>query len=225
MSLHLSKLIFVLVWLALVLLVRLAIKRRSYPYPLPPSPKSLPLIGNLLQMPESHRWLHFYRWSRDTYGPIMYLNLGGLSMIVLSTHEAAMDLLVKRGAHYSDRPRFVVAGDMVTKGMHQLLRQYDSAYRLHQRLEAPLLSVQASEHYQPVQELESRQLLLDLMKSCDEEGERGVEFYHFFDRKDLSYSLFSPLYCRQTSNVAFSYHLIVSYRHRREYYLLSPVRL
>ena len=33
----------------------------------------------------------------------MYLNVGGQSMIVLGSHQAAIDLLEKRSSNYSDR--------------------------------------------------------------------------------------------------------------------------
>lgn len=31
--------------------------------PLPPGPKGLPLIGNVLDMPRSHEWLTFSKWA------------------------------------------------------------------------------------------------------------------------------------------------------------------
>ncbi|KAI0023851.1 putative cytochrome P450 [Xylariomycetidae sp. FL0641] len=130
---------------------------------LPPGPKALPLVGNLHQVPKSLQWLHFYEWSKK-YGPIMHLSMGGQSMILLSTNQVAQDLLSRRSAQYSDRPRMVMAGELVTKGMHMLLRQYDAQYRLHQRMEAPLLNPRASSFYRPLQEIESRQTLWDLLR-------------------------------------------------------------
>ncbi|EJD47046.1 cytochrome P450 [Auricularia subglabra TFB-10046 SS5] len=53
-------------------------------------------------------WLKFSEWTRQ-YGDVVYLNLFGQPMIILGSPEAANDLLVKRGAIYSDRPRFTMA--------------------------------------------------------------------------------------------------------------------
>ncbi|KAI6893073.1 hypothetical protein KC318_g13387 [Hortaea werneckii] len=78
---------------------------------LPPGPQGLPIIGNVLQMPKRLPWLEFYRMSRE-YGPVMYMNLAGQSAIILSTHQAAHDLLSVRSALYSDRPRVVMAGEL-----------------------------------------------------------------------------------------------------------------
>lgn len=150
--------------------------------PLPPGPRALPLIGNLHQVPKTLQWLHYYHWSRDKYGPIMHMNMGGQPLILLSTTQAAHDLLSRRGAHYSDRPRLVMAGELVTKGMHMLFRPYDAQYRLHQRLEAPLLNAKAAIAYRPVQELESRQMLFDVLKCVEENPDAGVSTRHHFER-------------------------------------------
>lgn len=74
---------------------------------LPPGPKPLPGIGNLHQLPESRQWFEFYQWSKK-YGPVMYLNMAGQHFVVLSSDQAAQDLLTRRGAQYSDRPRRVM---------------------------------------------------------------------------------------------------------------------
>ena len=41
---------------------------------LPPGPKGLPLIGNLLDMPSEKEWLTFARWG-DTWGEWLSLSL------------------------------------------------------------------------------------------------------------------------------------------------------
>lgn len=82
---------------------------------LPPGPKPLPLIGNLHQVPKSLSWFHYYQWSKQ-YGPIMHMSMAGQSLIILSSNQAAQDLLSRRSAQYSHRPRMVMAGELVTKG-------------------------------------------------------------------------------------------------------------
>ncbi|CAJ2501106.1 Uu.00g039590.m01.CDS01 [Anthostomella pinea] len=158
---------------------------------LPPGPKPLPIIGNLRQLPKSLQWLHFYHWSKK-YGPIMHLSVAGQPLIILSTNQAAQDLLGRRSAQYSDRSRMVMAGELVTKNMHMLIRPYDAAYRLHQRMEAPLLNAKAASCYRPPQELEARQLLFDLLGEYNRYGEEGVDFHHHFERAMASF-----IYCLQ----------------------------
>lgn len=48
--------------------------------------------------------------------------------------------------------------------MHMLLRPYDERFKLHQRLESPILSKRAASAYLPFQDLESKQLLFDLLE-------------------------------------------------------------
>ncbi|RHZ60691.1 cytochrome P450 [Aspergillus thermomutatus] len=133
---------------------------------LPPGPRGLPLIGNIHQAPQDHPWRVYDQWSKK-YGPLMSAQFGRQTMILIADAKIARELLDKRGSVYSDRPRMVMASENVTKGMHLLLRQYDERYRLHQRMEAPVLSPRASPTYFPLQDLESKQLLHDLLSSND----------------------------------------------------------
>lgn len=160
--------------------------------PLPPGPKPLPLIGNIHQLPKSLQWLHLHHMSK-TYGPIMHFNMAGQPLIVLSTQEAAHELLGRRSARYSDRPRMVMANELVTKGLHLLFRQYDNRYKLHKRMHTPLLNLQASSTYRPLQDMESRQLLLDVLLEGDKCGEKGVDFHHHHERAMAS-TIYSLMY-------------------------------
>jgi hypothetical protein len=45
-------------------------------------------------------------------------------MIVLNSQKAAADLLGRRARNYSDRPRFIVAAEILTGGMEVSLVQY-----------------------------------------------------------------------------------------------------
>lgn len=121
---------------------------------------------------------------------MMHLSMAGQSLVVLSTQKAAHDLLSKRSARYSDRPRMVMAGELVARGMHLLLRPYDERYRLHQRMEAPLLALRAASSYRPLQDIESKQLLFDVLGEWQQFGEKGVDFHHHFER-----AMASTIYC------------------------------
>ncbi|KAK4205440.1 putative cytochrome P450 E-class, group I [Triangularia verruculosa] len=149
--------------LSLLFLTKLTTKKSAFSsLPLPPGPPALPLIGNLHQSPKTHPWFQFHTWSQS-YGPILHLNMAGQSVIVLSTNKTSHDLLAKQGATFSDRPHFVVAHELALQGMHMLLRPYDQRFKLHQKLESPVLSEKAAKAYLPIQDLESKQLLLDLL--------------------------------------------------------------
>ncbi|KAJ7800174.1 cytochrome P450 [Mycena olivaceomarginata] len=74
--------------------------------PLPPGPKTLPLVGNLFNMPVSEEWKTYRIWSAEFDSDIIHLNVAGKSIIILSSIEATSHLMVQRSSIYSDRPRF-----------------------------------------------------------------------------------------------------------------------
>ncbi|KAI0096816.1 putative cytochrome P450 [Hypoxylon sp. NC0597] len=167
------------------------IRRRvnSSPLPLPPGPRPLPIIGNVHQAPKSHSWKQFHAWGK-TYGPIFHLNMLGQSVIVLSTSQAAHELLAKRGATFSDRPRLVLAGELALKGLNTLLMPYDDRFHLHQRLENSVLNQKASSAYLPFQEMESKQMLFDLLINA---GGSGTDCHGYFERTAAS-TIFALFY-------------------------------
>ncbi|KAG8979556.1 hypothetical protein FRB94_011290 [Tulasnella sp. JGI-2019a] len=98
---------FAVILLLIIRWYRSVRSRALLPYP--PSPPSAFVIGNLRQMPKSHHWLTFAEWGRN-YGPLTYLNVLGNHIVIINTQEAAIELLEKRAAIYSDRSRMVMIG-------------------------------------------------------------------------------------------------------------------
>ena len=45
-------------------------------------------------------------------GDVVYLHILGLGSVFLNSPDAAFDLLDKRGSIYSDKPGFVMAGEL-----------------------------------------------------------------------------------------------------------------
>lgn len=140
-------------------------KQRSR-LPLPPGPPKLPLIGNLHQAPDKWPWRTYQEWTRK-YGPIFSLQYGKDTLIILGSHQTARDLLDKRSNIYSSRPRCVMAGECATKGLSTLLMPYGQQWRNHQRLQASYLNVRISQHYRGLQDVESRQLIHELLSTTD----------------------------------------------------------
>lgn len=83
-------------------------------------------------MSASRIWLQWQEWSK-TYGPVIYLNMLGQPIVILHSAKAAQDLLARRGAIYSDRPRLVLAAELALKGLHLLLMPYDAQYKSKRR--------------------------------------------------------------------------------------------
>ena len=50
-------------------------------------------------------------------GDLIYLNVAGQPIVILNSHKVAGDLLDRRSKIYSDRPRNIVGGDIMTGGL------------------------------------------------------------------------------------------------------------
>ncbi|OJT11090.1 O-methylsterigmatocystin oxidoreductase [Trametes pubescens] len=78
----------------------------------PPGPRGLPVLGNALQLPTTFAERAFHEWGK-TFGDIVYFEILRTPAIVLNSVEAARDLLDKRSAIYSDRPRLVMLMELL----------------------------------------------------------------------------------------------------------------
>ncbi|KAF8883964.1 cytochrome P450 [Infundibulicybe gibba] len=101
--------------------------------PLPPGPKGLPIIGNLLDTPTHKSWVEFGEWSK-THGDIMHLNILGQSIIILCSTRRTTDLLEKRSSIYSDRPRMPMLVELMKCDFLFSLLPYGAKWRRHRRL-------------------------------------------------------------------------------------------
>ncbi|RMJ17408.1 hypothetical protein CDV36_002920 [Fusarium kuroshium] len=127
----------------------------------PPGPPTLPLIGNLHQMPSKNGHLQFQKWAKE-YGPVYSLILGTKVMIVLSSDKAVKDLLDKRSTIYSSRPEMYL-GQIVSGGLRVLLMEYGDTWRMIRKMVHNILNIKAAKSYVPYQDLENKQMLCGLL--------------------------------------------------------------
>ncbi|OQU95755.1 hypothetical protein CLAIMM_01928 [Cladophialophora immunda] len=166
-------LVLLFLWLGRLLVQSYKLRRR-----LPPGPPRLPIIGNLHQAPQVYPWRVYQEWTKQ-YGPVFSLQYGMNTIIMLGTHQAAHELLNKRSHIYSSRPRAVMGGECLSRGLRTLLMPYGQQWRNHQRLQASYLNVRVSQSYRGVQDLESKQLLYEFLSP-------GVDFVDRYHRYSSS---------------------------------------
>ncbi|KAJ7112408.1 cytochrome P450 [Mycena crocata] len=117
---------------------------KSSVLPLPPGPRGLPWIGNTFQMPRKKQWIHFNEWAK-IYGNIYHLRVFTTHYIVLNSAKAASDLLDKRSAIYSDRPTFVMGGELVGRNVSVVFSHYGERLRTYRKLLHAYLNPQSSQ--------------------------------------------------------------------------------
>ncbi|KAI0800105.1 cytochrome P450 [Fomes fomentarius] len=143
-------------WLCFVFIFSVAWKynRASTPptgmLPLPPGPRPLPIVGNFFDTPTKDMEHAFYELNKR-YGDIVYLNTFGQSMIVLGTHEAALDLLEKRSSNYSDRLDSVMVS-LTGLGWIFTTLPYGARWRRTRRLFHEYMHPNAILKYRPIQQ-------------------------------------------------------------------------
>ncbi|KAJ5458310.1 hypothetical protein N7475_009698 [Penicillium sp. IBT 31633x] len=130
----------------------------------------LPLIGDFHSSPITKPLLNWDAWQREN-GPIAVPKLFGIiPIVVINSYEAVTELFSRRSQWYSNRPPSVTM-DMITgakpgESKFTLMHDYDDHLKLHHRILAPSLGALAAPHYQPLMELESKQLLFDLSNAA-----------------------------------------------------------
>lgn len=132
---------------------------------LPPSPKPLPVVGNINSLPPTGQLAHLH-WLKleDTCGPISSVNVLGTTIIVLHDPQAALDLLEKQSLKTAGRPTLTFAGELCGYGKLLTFCQYDSTYRWHRKLiHQQLGSKVAASQFREVQDVESRRFLLRVL--------------------------------------------------------------
>ncbi|EEB92602.1 hypothetical protein MPER_08863, partial [Moniliophthora perniciosa FA553] len=129
---------------------------------LPPGPRRLPLLGNLLQVPVLRPYPKFREWAKE-YGPIFSLRLGPQTVVVLNSPEAAHEILDNRARIYSSRAPPHVAHDIMSDGQRLVFLPYDKEWKAAKKTLQPLFTTSKTREMRATQELESRVVMFDLL--------------------------------------------------------------
>ncbi|SJL03008.1 related to cytochrome P450 CYP2 subfamily [Armillaria ostoyae] len=131
--------------------------------PLPPGPRGLPLIGNLIDMPSDKEWFTFARWGKE-YGDIASVSVLGQRIVILNPAQVAIDMLDKKSSIFSDRPVLVMAGELVGWKKVLGLTPYGARFRDYRRRAYQLFGNNAAmKQFLPLEELETRRFLTRLL--------------------------------------------------------------
>ncbi|KAI0365462.1 cytochrome P450 [Pilatotrama ljubarskyi] len=95
----------------------------------PPGPEPKPFIGNLTDLPSGgYEWKAYVELARKYASDVLYFTVLGTPLLVINSFEAAHELLDKKGSLYSDRPRLVLAKELMHWDWHLLLTPYGKRF-------------------------------------------------------------------------------------------------
>ncbi|KAH6718660.1 cytochrome P450 [Leptodontidium sp. MPI-SDFR-AT-0119] len=131
----------------------------------PPGPPTLPVLGNLLQLPQKDLHLYFDKLSKQ-YGPIVSLKLGGTDLVLLNDATVVRDLIEKRSSIYSARPDTFIREFVGNRNI--AFRNNDDTWRRQRKMYHLRLNTKVANQYIPYQVFDSKQLMSDLLNDPDQ---------------------------------------------------------
>ncbi|MCJ1438484.1 hypothetical protein MMC27_007874 [Xylographa pallens] len=136
----------------------LAVRRK-----MPPGPLPWPIIGNTHLLPSNKPWIYFEELSKDYASPIVTFWIGRTPTVWLNDAWCASELLDKRAATFSSRPRMVVFGELAFDQESLVTQKYGDRFRVHRKLTHMGVGLQQVRNYQGIQSDENKVVLSDLL--------------------------------------------------------------
>ncbi|VDC03998.1 unnamed protein product [Peniophora sp. CBMAI 1063] len=120
------------VLVAVAYLTKRLLWRPRHTLPLPPGPAGVPIIGNVLDLPQTEPYKTYVQWGHK-YGPIMHVSALGQSLIIVNDASIATELLERRAKLYSERPTLPMGGELSGWDHTLVLLHYDDQWRAYRR--------------------------------------------------------------------------------------------
>ncbi|EYU31746.1 hypothetical protein ABFS82_07G060600 [Erythranthe guttata] len=173
-----ATLIFLIIFSLPILFIFLLIRKNrspGHPARRPPGPKGLPFIGNLHQLDTSKLHLCLTQLS-NKYGPLMYLKLGQVPLIVISSAEVAKQALKQNDLVFSGRPNSTSSKrlsyghlDIVSSSYNEYWREMRKTVVLH------LFTLKQVRSFRDVRESEVSRMVAEITKMTLARSGRAVD--------------------------------------------------
>ncbi|KAI9110532.1 hypothetical protein K1719_018398 [Acacia pycnantha] len=149
----------------LVMIHRLLASKKSV-RALPPGPWKLPLIGNLHQIGSlPHR---SFRDLANKYGPLMHLQLGHVSHVIVSSPEVAKQVMKTHDTIFANRPKIIAGETLAYDSTDIVFSPYGNYWRQLRRIcTLELLSSRRVQTFRKIREEEVSALVKDIGQSVE----------------------------------------------------------
>ncbi|CAO2840523.1 unnamed protein product [Amaranthus hypochondriacus] len=155
---------------------------------LPPSPRKVPIIGNLHQLLGDLPHISLQKLSTQ-YGPLMFLQLGSIPTLVISSADVAREILLHHDLIFSSRPQ-LYSPKKLSYGFNDIsFAPYGEYWREVRKITIlELLSHKRVNSFSSVRE-EEVQLVIDSIARCASDKK-------YVDLSELMLSLANNVICR-----------------------------
>lgn len=149
--------------LVALFLVSRVLRAKLRAQPLPPGPRGLPWFGYALSWPTGvARWQTYERWAKE-YGPVVYLKAFGSSYVLLTTAEAAFELLDRRWSEFSERPKFNLL-ELTGTSSSLILSSYGPRLQRMRRMALKFVGKSGTENFADMVNLERHRFLRRMLE-------------------------------------------------------------
>ncbi|EKM48702.1 uncharacterized protein PHACADRAFT_202500 [Phanerochaete carnosa HHB-10118-sp] len=100
---------------------------------LPPGPKGLPILGNILDAPKEHEWRTFQEWGRTYDSDVVHFQILGAHYVVLNSAKATTELFERRSNLHSDKPQAAMI-NLTGWDRNLGLMKYGDFWRAHRKI-------------------------------------------------------------------------------------------
>ncbi|XP_050215117.1 premnaspirodiene oxygenase-like [Mercurialis annua] len=152
-------------------------KSRTVAKTLPPGPMKLPIIGNLHNLAGNLPHLALSELAKE-YGPIMHLQMGEISSVVVSDAKMAKEVLKTHDLKFAQRPQLLVAQIVIYDGKDIAFSPYGEYYKQIKKISSTeLLGPKRVQAFASLRENEVDKLIDSVRRSVGKPMDFGENVY------------------------------------------------